>query len=99
MASTELEFNTSVEKETMLNEGRAFFVNKLIGKFLLLLVWIGLVVANIYCLKYMDKEKFIEWIILSVGTFLIILLLVDPLIYWFLAMIMTKEKRFDYYSK
>lgn len=45
----------------------------------------------------MNEEDFKNWCILSICTFAFILLVLDPLLYWLLAIIMIKEKGKIYY--
>jgi len=74
-----------------MDETRRFFVNKIIGKVILFFIWSGLVVGNLFCLMNMTKTDFINWVILSLIAFASILMIIDPFIYWILAVIMFSK--------
>ncbi len=61
------------------------FVNKMIGKLILLTTWIILAAANMICIERMKRAEFIDWIILSIITFFVIIFIIDPILYWILA--------------
>jgi len=68
------------------------YVNKLIGKSLLVLVWAGLLVANMLCLTRMYDTSFSQWAILSVAAFCVMVLVIDSLLYLILACLMLKTE-------
>ncbi len=73
-------------------EGKKYFVNKLIAKIFLWLIWSGLAAGNMICIKSMYDTDFYNWIILSLSTFFGIIWIIDPVLYAILACIMIKNK-------
>lgn len=82
-----------------MDETRRFFVNKIIGKVILLFIWTGLVVGNLFCLMNMTRDEFINWVILSLSAFAFLMLVVDSLVYWVLAVAMLdKSQNVEYFT-
>eukprot|EP00347_Sterkiella_histriomuscorum_P015207 403357907 len=97
ITSTELDFEENLD-DMKLHIGQTIFVNKILGKILLLVIWTALVVANIFCLKNMNEESFLQWLVLSILTYLIFQLVVDPILYWILACCMLQNSRINYFT-
>lgn len=74
-----------------MDDNKKVFINKIIGKLLLLLIWVALIILNIKCLENMRMIHFYKWLELTIITFAIMLLVVDPLVYWVLAMRMISS--------
>ncbi|CDW88880.1 UNKNOWN [Stylonychia lemnae] len=81
-----------------IKEKSPLFINKIIGKAMLILCWTLLIIGNIFSLKYMSQERFIEWLILSLVAFVFIQLVLDPLLYWILASIMVEKEQINFFE-
>ena len=64
----------------------------MVGKIILYLVWVALILGNFYCIKNMSELNFTNWCILSVSAFGILQLVVDPLLYFILAVVMIPRQ-------
>ena len=78
------------EEETLNPSGKKFYLNKVYGKTLLLIIWVLLILGNLICLVKMRYQAFRDWCILSVSGFFAIVLIIDPILYLILACVMIK---------
>jgi hypothetical protein len=74
---------------------KRYFINKMIGKVILLLIWVALATGNMLCIQKMIADDFYNWLILSLLTFFGIIFVIDPILYLILVckMIKTKDTR------
>lgn len=70
---------------------KKLYINKLIGKGLCLALWICLIIIHVICLYNLRVHQFYNWLILSILTFAIIIVVVDPIIYFILACLVLSD--------
>lgn len=82
-----------------MEQDKTIFINKIIAKVILLMIWVALATGNMLCIQKMYATDFYNWLILSLVTFFGIIFLIDPLLYLILVfqMIKNKEARSIYY--
>jgi hypothetical protein len=78
------------DADTLNPSEKKFYLNKVYGKTLLLIIWVLLILGNLICLVKMRYQAFRDWCILSVSGFFAIVLIIDPILYLILACVMIK---------
>mmetsp|Transcript_9600 Transcript_9600/g.9258 ORF Transcript_9600/g.9258 Transcript_9600/m.9258 type:complete len:132 (+) Transcript_9600:805-1200(+) len=79
------------------------YCGKKLGKILLCILWALLILIHVILIRKGLREiQFLQWITLSLTTFLVQLLLIDPLIYLILAAVLTslvtENRAVDYWG-
>ena len=71
---------------------KKWFINKMIGKTMLIITWAALAAVNMLCIQRMQRTEFEQWIALSLITFFIVIFIIDPILYWLLCLSMISNK-------
>ncbi|CDW89366.1 UNKNOWN [Stylonychia lemnae] len=90
------------EECQLIDQNKKLFINKIIGKWILFIIWGGLGIANLFCIQKMTKQHFLEWISFSLVTFFLMIFVIDSILYFLLSQLMIKSqnsRKIQYYSR